>query len=88
VEVLGGKDVQLPSELRLLDDLGQEVGGAVGKGDLDDALAQGAFGHRSRFGPLPPGRYSLEARTEGGRVATQKFTLSGEPEKKLTIRVE
>ncbi len=88
VAILDGRDVSLPAQLRVLDDLGREVGGVLGKSELDDAFEHGAFGHRSRFGPLPPGRYTLEARTEGGRVTTQAFTLSGEAEKQLTLRVE
>jgi len=88
VSVLDGRDVTLPAQLRVLDDLGREVGGVLGKGELDDTFERGSFGHRSRFGPLPPGRYTLEARIEGGDVTTQAFTLAGEAEKTLTIRVD
>ncbi len=88
VAILDGRGVSLPAQLRVLDDLGREVGGVLGKSELDDAFEHGAFGYRSRFGPLPPGRYTLEARTEGGRVTTQAFTLAGEAEKRLTLRVE
>jgi len=88
VEAVDREGAAIPCELRVLDESGLEVGGVVGNGDLDDALEHGDFGYRSRFGPLPPGTYTLEARTGDGHVATQKFALAGEPERKLAIRLE
>lgn len=88
VDVVDRAGVALPGELCVLDESGLDSGGVIGHGDLDDALEHGTFGHRARFGPLPPGSYTLEGRTSDGHLASQKFTLAGEPERRLTIRVE
>jgi hypothetical protein len=42
----------------------------------------------SRIGPLPPGKYTVTARTGDGKTGTKPVTLTGQPERKLTIRVE
>jgi hypothetical protein len=88
VELRDAEGFSKPASVRILDEAGRDVGCAVGRSDPDDALDHGAFGYRSRFGPLPPGRYTLEARTEGEHVARQAFTLAGELEKQLSLRVE
>ncbi len=88
VELRDAEGFSSLARVRVLDEAARDVGCAILHSDFDDALAHGDFGHRSRFGPLPPGRYRLEAHTEGGRVTTQAFTLAGEAEKQLTLRVE
>jgi len=39
-------------------------------------------------GPLPPGKYTVSARTADGKSGSKPVTLTGQPERKLTIRVE
>ncbi len=76
------------ADLRLRGPGMRDVGGAIDSGDYDEVLMRSALGYRSRFGPLPPGNYTLEARGANLRSGGEQFTLAGEPERRLTLRVE
>jgi hypothetical protein len=41
-----------------------------------------------RVGPLPPGSYEVRAIAEDGRSAQRPLELTGQPERKLKLRLK
>jgi hypothetical protein len=60
-----------------------------GLSELMDMLQKNGLDFATqRVGPLPPGKYSVTAKTADGKTGTKSVSLTGQPERKLTIRVE
>jgi hypothetical protein len=82
-----GKSVQ--AAVSVLDSAGHEAGGMYGLSELMDMLQKNGLDFTTqRVGPLPPGKYTVSARTADGKSGSKPVTLTGQPERKLTIRVE
>jgi hypothetical protein len=82
-----GKTVQ--AAVSVLDSQGHEAGGMYGLSELMDQFSKNGLDFTvARVGPLPPGKYTVTARTADGKTGTKPVTLTGQPERKLTIRVE
>jgi hypothetical protein len=74
-----------PATIRVLDSEGREVTGMLGLEDLQTLYLEGAYSHTEhRIGPVPPGRYTIEA--HGSDFAGERrLTLRGEPERAVTL---
>jgi len=82
-----GQTVQ--SAVSVLDAQGHEAGGMFGLSELMEQFTKnGVDFSTSRIGPLPPGKYTVTARTADGKTGSKPVSLTGQPERKLTIRVE
>jgi len=89
VTVQDTKGQTLQAALSVLDAQGREAGGMFGLNELMEQFTKnGVDFNTSRIGPLPPGKYTVTARTADGKTGTKPVTLAGQPERKLTVRVE
>ncbi len=82
-----GQSVQAP--VSVVDEAGREVAGMYGLAEIMDMFSKNGvdFG-TARIGPLPPGKYKVSAQTPDGKKGSKPVTLTGQPERKLTLRVE
>ena len=68
---------------------GNQVNGLWSLADLMKAFSGGGFStDEQRVGPLPPGRYRVEAYAEDGRDAKKTVTLSGQEERPIRLRLD
>ncbi len=82
-----GQTVQ--AAVSVLDAQGHEAGGMFGLNELMELFTKnGVDFTTSRIGPLPPGKYTVTAKTADGKAGTKPVSLTGQPERKLTVRVE
>ncbi len=89
VTVQDNQGQTLQAALSVLDAQGHEAGGMYGLNELMELFTKnGVDFNVSRVGPLPPGKYTVTARTADGKSGSKPVTLTGQPERKLTIRVE
>jgi hypothetical protein len=71
------------------DAAGRQVNGVWSLADLMAMMQSGEFSSKEqRVGPLPPGEYHVEAIAVDGRRATKPVQLSGQPERKLNLRIK
>lgn len=89
VQVVDSAGQNVQAALSVLDAQGHEAGGMYGMNEIMDLFAKNGLDFTTtRVGPLPPGKYTVSAHTADGKAGTKPVTLSGQPERKLTIRVE
>ena len=89
ISVVGDDDKPLKASLSVQDDQGREVGGMFALSDIMKMFSEGdgMSTKEQRIGPVPPGKYKVKATLSDGRTSTKMVTLSGQPERKLTIRL-
>jgi protocatechuate 3,4-dioxygenase beta subunit len=87
VTLLGDEDEALEARFSITDDEGREVGGMLSLPDLMKTIGKGFSKTEQRVGPLPPGRYVVEATLDDGRHVKKPVTLAGQEERKLTLRL-
>ncbi len=76
------------AKVRVTDSEGREWGGMFGMDDLQSLYMEGGFSPTEhRLGPLPAGRYRVEAENAEGKSTSKPVTLSG-GERKLTLRLK
>lgn len=76
------------ASLSVLDETGREVHGLASLAEFMTALSAGELSSREqRVGPLPPGKYRVIVTAADGRKETKPVTLSGQPERKLNVRL-
>jgi RNA polymerase sigma-70 factor (ECF subfamily) len=74
--------------VKVLDQAGHDAVGMYSMREILQLFSEGAFSPTSPlFGPLPRGRYKIEASAPGGLSATKEITLSGAPELEVTLRL-
>jgi hypothetical protein len=83
-----GEDLRASVWVRDSED--RELTGMFSMEDLQNLYMKGGFSPTEhRIGPLPPGRYRVEATTEDGLADTKPVTLrAGDGERKLKLRLE
>ena len=79
---------ELRSRVSVVDENGHEVNGMLSLDELMARVSGGVDGKVQRVGPLPPGRYKVSTTTEDGRTAKRTVRLSGDPEKKVRLRLK
>ena len=72
------------------DSEGNQVNGLWSFADLMQAFSSGGgfSSSEQRVGPLPPGKYRIEAIAEDGRDARKTVTLSGQDERPVRLRLD
>jgi len=87
VEVLDAEGAPASASLSVKDENGREVGGLVSLADVMKMFSgQAGGGETQRVGPLPAGKYRVRAQLPDGRSTVKPVTLSGQDERKLTVR--
>lgn len=78
----------LECSVEVLDDQGRQVNGMMSMAAIMEAFQKGQFSSREqRVGPLSPGRYRVIVRSKSGETASKPVTLTGQPERKLNVRL-
>ncbi len=86
IRLLDGDGQGVQADVRILDDRGHEVQRMISLDGLTDLLREHGFStSERRFGPLPPGRYRIEA-SRGGKTVAKRIALTGRKERKQTLR--
>ncbi|MCZ6597662.1 MAG: carboxypeptidase-like regulatory domain-containing protein [Planctomycetota bacterium] len=88
VSVIDKTGNQVKASISVRDQDGREVNGMIGWQELMEAKGHLYTTEYQQVGPLPPGRYVVTVMSEDGRVVTKPVTLSGQPERKLKIRLK
>ncbi len=78
-----GADV--PARVSVLNSEGREMNGMLGMAEIMERYSGGLGNAVQRVGPLPPGRYVVQAFAEDERTSERKITLKGEPERKAKL---
>jgi protocatechuate 3,4-dioxygenase beta subunit len=86
LEDSSGADI--PARVSVLDKQGLELNGMMGLSELMERYSGGLSGSVQRVGPLPPGSYEVRAIAEDGRSAQRPLELTGQPERKLKLRLK
>lgn len=87
VSVVDGENEPLSASLRVIDADGHDVAGQFGMSDLMEMLSGGFSTSTQRFGPLPPGKYQVFG--DSGELSAKKpLTLSGQPERRIKLRLK
>ena len=82
-----GEHVQAP--VSVVDEAGREVASMYGLNEIMELFGKNGIDFdTARIGPLPPGKYKVSAQTADGKKGSKPVTLTGQPERKLTLRVE
>lgn len=71
------------ARVEVLDGDGREVGALLTQRQLRALFNEGSSSRERVVGPLPPGRYTVRATTEDGRVSERRVTLRERDEEKL-----
>ncbi|MBK8179671.1 MAG: carboxypeptidase regulatory-like domain-containing protein [Planctomycetes bacterium] len=78
----------IEASCRVLDAQGRQVNGVYSLADIMAVMAEGGFdSKRQRIGPLPRGKYTIEATGPDGNVKTKEITITGQAEKKVTLKL-
>ncbi len=76
------------ARLRVLDRNGNEVSGLLSMGMMQEMISEGLSSKERRVGPLPPGKYTLEATTPDGKTAKKRVTMkSGDNRRLIKMRL-
>ncbi len=78
----------LPSRVSVLDAKGRELNGMMGLAELMRRYSGGLGDAVQRVGPLAPGTYQVRAIAEDGRSVERPLSLTGQPERKLKLRLK
>ncbi len=79
---------EVEASLTVLDEAGRQVNGVVSFAEILAAWSAGQLSSREqRVGPLAPGKYRVIVTAADGRKETKPVTLSGQPERKLNVRL-
>ena len=81
-----GTDVR--SSVLVVDEAGRQVNGMLAYSELASGLSEGFSTSEQRVGPLPPGRYRVTATAADGRSTSKTVELSGQPTRKLRLRLK
>ncbi len=81
-----GADVR--ARVMVTDEAGRRVNGMTSFADLMGGFTDGGFDlSEERVGPLPPGRYFVEAFSDDGSSYKKPVQLSGQPVREIKLRV-
>jgi protocatechuate 3,4-dioxygenase beta subunit len=88
VSLVDTTDADIRSRVSVLDEQGREMSGMLSLTELMQRINGGLDDKVQRVGPLAPGTYEVRAFAEDGRSTSKKVTLSGQPERKLNLRLK
>ena len=88
VRAVDGSGHDVEAHVLVTDEEGRQVNGLHAFEEVMTSLQQGFSLSEVRVGPLPPGRYTVEATTPEGHRKRKPVVLSGQPERKIKLRVQ
>jgi hypothetical protein len=78
----------LNAHISVRDAEGHEVNGMLSLANLTKLFGQGFSSKEHKVGPLPPGKYLVEATGPDGEKVKKPVTLSGQEERKLRLKFD
>jgi len=89
VKVVDGEKKPLLASIEILDENGHDVGSQLGLSEIMERFQGGGLDPtEQKFGPFHAGKYKVRVTTETGKTTTKPVTLSGQPERKITIELD
>jgi protocatechuate 3,4-dioxygenase beta subunit len=88
VTITDDADKPVRVALSVRDERGFEVSGQIAMDAMMDIVTQGISTTERKLGPLPAGKYVVNATTTDGKSVKKPVTLSGQEERKLRIKVD
>jgi len=90
VTCLGGEESKpIQASVSVQDENGREVSGMIALSDLMKMFGENGFSTTEhRIGPLPQGKYTVRAAGPDGRIVSKPVSLTGQSERKLTLRFD
>ncbi len=86
VTLVGEPDKPLKPSVSVTDEDGRELSTMLGLAELMKMFSEGGISMTERrFGPFAPGKYTIRG-TANGKTVTKVVTLTGQAERKLTLR--
>jgi hypothetical protein len=87
VVIEDGEGLPARAKVRVFDEAGREVGSMLGTESMQTLFTEGFSSTEHRAGPLPSGKYRVEATAAEGS-AKKSVTLRGQDERKLKLRLK
>ncbi|HTF88522.1 MAG TPA: carboxypeptidase-like regulatory domain-containing protein, partial [Planctomycetota bacterium] len=88
VTLTGAEGQEIDASFSVIDQKGRQVNGMVSLSDLMKIMSEGGFDTKhQRIGPLPPGKYTIDASTSEGAKTTKSVNLIGQSEKRITLKL-
>lgn len=89
VTTVGEQSAPVRASISVVDEDGREVGGMISLAEVMKLFGEGGLSSTEhRIGPLPQGRYKVKATAADGKTVTKPVSLTGQAERKLTIRFD
>ena len=88
VSVIDKTGADVRARVSVTDSSGHEVNGMISYNEIVSSMQGGFSSTEQRVGPLPPGRYTVTAIADDGRRSKRPVNLSGQPERRLKVRLK
>lgn len=89
VKIVDGEKAPVIASVQVLDENGRDLASQLGLQEIMERFQGGGFDPgEQKFGPFPAGKYRVSVTAESGKKATKPVTLSGQPERKITIEID
>ncbi len=89
VKVVDGEKNPIVAAVEVLDENGHDVAKQMGFTEIMERIQGGAFDATERkFGPYAAGKYKVRVTSESGKVDTKTVSLSGQPERRVTLELD
>lgn len=87
VTVIDKDGVEIRPRISVKDDDGNEMSGMLSLDEIMNSIGQSFSSKEQRVGPLPAGKYRVEAVLEDGRSTSKSVRASGQDERKIKLRI-
>lgn len=89
VTTVGAEAAPVRASVEVTDEDGREVGGMISLAEVMELLGEGGMSSTEhKVGPLPQGKYKVKATSSDGKTISKPVSLTGQAERKLTIRFD
>jgi len=89
VSTVGAESAPVRASVEVTDEDGREVGGMISLAEVMQLFGEGGISSTEhKIGPLPQGKYKVKATSSDGKTVSKPVSLTGQAERKLTIRFD
>ena len=89
VTTVGEEAAPARASVSVQDEDGREVGAMISLAEVMKLFGEGGLSSTEhKIGPLPQGKYKVKATSSDGKTVTKPVSLTGQAERKLTIRFD
>jgi hypothetical protein len=87
VSVVDKDDEEIRARISVVDEAGNEMCGMLSLDEIMEHFGRGISSKEQRVGPLPAGKYRVEALMDDGRTTKKTISVSGQSERKIKLRI-